>query len=106
MSAVTTTTASELREAFKLFDADDNGEVTVAELNKYAQRNKHCKFKSHDHHNTGFLFVHFFAGSLRPAACGALSFQGKKLSFGSKNISFFTQGGFFGIFSKEKPALG
>ena len=44
MSAVTTTTASELREAFKLFDADDNGEVTVAELNKYAQRNKHCKF--------------------------------------------------------------
>ena len=40
MSAVTTTTASELREAFKLFDADDNGEVTVAELNKYAQRNK------------------------------------------------------------------
>ena len=52
MSAVTTTTASELREAFKLFDADDNGEVTVAELNKYAQRNKHCKFTSHDHQNS------------------------------------------------------
>ena len=25
---------------------------------------------------SGFLFVHFFAGSLRPAACSALSFQG------------------------------
>ena len=52
------------------------------------------------------FFVHFFAGSLRPAACGALSFQGKKLSFGSKNISFFHTGSFFGIFNKEKPALG
>ena len=64
MSAVTTTTASELREAFKLFDADDNGEVTVAELNKYAQRNKHCKFTSHDHQNSWsskspfFLYQH------------------------------------------------
>ena len=41
------------------------------------------------------FFVHFFAGSLRPAACGALSFQGEKLSFGSKNISFFHTGRFF-----------
>ena len=27
----------------------------------------------------GIFFVHFFAGSLRPAACDALSFQGEKI---------------------------
>ena len=47
---------------------------------------------------SGFLFVHFFAGSLRPAACGALSFQGKKLSFGNKSASFFIHGVFYVTF--------
>ena len=51
---------------------------------------------------SGIFFVHFFAGSLRPEACGALSFQGKKLSFESKNISFFHTGSFFCNFLVKK----
>ena len=35
------------------------------------------------------FFVHFSAGQFRPKACGALSFEGEKLSFRSKNTSFF-----------------
>lgn len=42
-----------------------------------------------------FFFVHFSAGQFRPKACGALSFEGEKLSFRSKNTSFFHKGSFF-----------
>ena len=44
------------------------------------------------------FFVHFSAGQFRPKACGALSFEGEKLSFRSKNTSFFHKGSFFVIF--------
>ena len=57
--------------------------------------------------SSGFFFVHFSAGQFRPKACGALSFEGEKLSFRSKNTSFFHKGSFFcKFFSKEKPAVG
>ena len=44
------------------------------------------------------FFVHFSAGQFRPKAYGVLSFEGEKLSFRSKNTSFFHKGSFFVIF--------
>jgi len=51
------------------------------------------------------FFVHFSAGQFRPKACGALSFEGEKLSFRSKNTSFFIKGGFFCNFLVKKSLL-
>ena len=57
-------------------------------LSKLDQQNAYWK---------GFLFAHFLAVSLRPAACGALSFQGKKIVYGAKIAVFYT-GSYFVIF--------
>ena len=51
---------------------------------------------------TRLFFVHFSAGQFRPKACGALSFEGEKLSFRSKNTSFFHKGSFFCNFLVKK----
>ena len=55
---------------------------TVIRITSFASlSNGYCK--------AGFVFVHFFAGSLRPAACGALS-KGvcNKKWTGRSNIKF------------------
>ena len=53
----------------------------------------------------GYFFVHFSEGQLRPVACGALSFEGKNVSFLGKNASFFLIRSFFQFSSKERPAV-
>ena len=40
------------------------------------------------HLNQAIFFVHFSEGQLIPMACGASSFEGKNVSFESKNTSF------------------
>ena len=53
----------------------------------------------------GYFFVHFFEGQLRPVACGALSFEGKNVSFLGKKSSFFLLGVFQFSGSEERPAV-
>ena len=47
--------------------------------------------------NAGYFFVHFSEGQLRPVACGALSFEGKNVSFLGKKYQFLSYKEFFSV---------
>jgi len=53
----------------------------------------------------GYFFVHFSEDQLRPVACGALSFEGKNVSFLGKKYQFLSYNEFFQFSSKERPAV-
>ena len=46
---------------------------------------------------TGYFFVHFSEGQFRPEACGALSFEGKNVSFLGKKYQFLSYKDFFTV---------
>jgi len=45
----------------------------------------------------GYFFVHFSEDQLRPVACGALSFEGKIVSFLGKKYQFLSYKEFFSV---------
>ena len=53
------------------------------------------------HPITGYFFVHFSEGQLRPVACSALSFEGKNVSFLGKKYQSLSYKEFFQFSSKK-----